>query len=342
MTSSSVSGIERAVFGPLDGDGIDAWLDQTLHRQVDAGVAEVLLRSGRISAVYGCRLRDGRHVAVKVHRPGADTSHLTAAVHAQQRLAAAGYPCPRPVHGPITVDDRTLVVETLMTGGRWRDARQPAVRQALAAALARQVELLRSVPAAPLRAGAPAWARYEQGPWPAPHDPFFDFRRTPDGWAWLDDLAARAATRLGQRPGPDVIGHSDWYSGNVLFATGVDEPVLHAAFDWDSLAARPEPVIAGMSAASHTMAGADDGAAPSPGQVAAFLDDYAASRAAGFTAGERAAAAAAACWTLAYNARCDLFLLPARTAPVPGSALEALLQHRDAYLDLGEHPTAAR
>jgi Ser/Thr protein kinase RdoA (MazF antagonist) len=334
MNASSVRGIERAVFGTLDREGVDAWLHKTLRQRVGAGVAETSFRSGRISAVYGCRLSDGRHVAVKVHRPGADTAHLSAAVHAQQRLAAAGFPCPRPLHGPVTVDDRTLVVETLLTGGRWRDAREPAVRQALAVALAGQVELLRDVPAAPLRAGAPAWARYEQGPWPAPHDPFFDFTQTPDGYGWLDELAARAAGRLEEQPWPDVIGHSDWYAGNVRFATGTAEPVLSAAFDWDSLAARPEPVIAGMSAASHTMAGAEHGAAPSPAEVAAFLDDYSAARTGHFTAAERTAAAAAACWTLAYNARCDVFLLPAQTAPAPGSALGALAQHHDGYLDL--------
>ncbi|WP_432524277.1 phosphotransferase [Kineococcus sp. SYSU DK006] len=337
MSGSPVSGIEQAVFGPLfisDTDGVDGWLDQSLHRHLGAGVAQVLFRSGRVSAVYGCRLHDGQQVAVKVHREGADTEHLAAAVRAQQHLADAGYPCPRPLAGPVVVEGRTLVAETMLTGGRWRDAREPRVRRALAVSLAEQVALLRSVPAAALRPGAPAWVRYEHGPWPAPHDPIFDFSSTLDGYAWLDDLAARAAAVLSDCPGSEVIGHSDWYRGNALFADGLEGPAVCAAFDWDSLAARPEAVIAGLSAGSHTLGGAGEGAAPTPAQAAAFLDDYDSARFQAFTAAERAGAAAAACWALAYNARCELSFLPLEDAAAPGTPLQVLSEHRNAYLEL--------
>ncbi|WP_432570851.1 aminoglycoside phosphotransferase/kinase family protein [Kineococcus sp. SYSU DK005] len=341
VSGSPVSGVEEAVFGPLsisDTDGVDGWLDQGLHRHLGVGLAQVLFRSGRVCAVYGCRLHDGQQVAVKVHRQGADTEHLAAAVQAQQHLANAGYPCPRPLAGPVVVEGRTLVAETMLTGGRWRDAREPEVRRALAASLAEQVEVLRSVPASPLRPGAPAWVRYEHGPWPAPHDPIFDFSSTPDGYAWLDDLAARAAAVLNDCPGPDVIGHSDWYRGNALFVDGTNGstqgPVVCAGFDWDSLAARPEAVIAGMSAGSHTLGGAGEGAAPTPGQVAAFVDDYDSARFQAFTAAERAGAAAAACWALAYNARCELSVMSLEDASAPGTPLHVLTEHRDAYLGL--------
>jgi hypothetical protein len=217
----------------------------------------------------------------------------------------------------------------MLTAGRPADARQPGVRRALAISLVEQVGLLRAVPAAPLRQGAPAWARYETGPWPEPHDPIFDFGRAPLGYAWLDDLATRAAAALTPRTHEDVVGHSDWGAGNVLFDVGSDDTVgstfVRSAFDWDSLAARPEAVIAGMSAGSHTLAGARHrGGAPTPGQVAGFLADYAKARAVPFADDERRAASAAACWVLAYNARCEMsHPTAALTGDCPGLVVPA-------------------
>ena len=110
--------------------------------------------------------------------------------------------------------------------------------------------------------------------------------------------------------------------------------VVSAAFDWDSLAARPEAVLAGMSAGSHTLGGSTSTAPPSLGQVSAFLGDYDRARAARFTVAQRAAAAAAACWVLAYNARCELSLLGPDAEPAGGSALLALRLVGRGYLDL--------
>lgn len=77
--------------------------------------------------------------------------------------------------------------------------------------------------------------------------------------------------------------------GNVLIDGGHDGragPVVSAAFDWDSLAARPEAVIAGLSAGSHTMGGAAGDAAPTPAQASAFLADYELARREPFPAAE--------------------------------------------------------
>lgn len=60
------------------------------------------LRSGRIAAVYGAAVSDGRQVVVKVHRRVADLAYLRAAAACQRRLAEAGYPCPEPLDGPAT------------------------------------------------------------------------------------------------------------------------------------------------------------------------------------------------------------------------------------------------
>lgn len=106
MAEEGVEGIERATFGPVPRRQVDAWLDEHLRTQLGLALERVLFRSGRVSAVFGCRLQDGREVAVKVHRPGADLAHLGAAVRAQHHLATHGYPCPRPLHGPTRVDGR--------------------------------------------------------------------------------------------------------------------------------------------------------------------------------------------------------------------------------------------
>jgi len=89
-----------------------------------------------------------------------------------------------------------------------------------------------------------------------------------------------------------------------------------------------------MSAGSHTAGGAANAVAPTVEQVAAFLSDYDERQSIPFTRDQRPAAAAAASWVFAYNARCDACLLAADTEPVKGSVLEALLTADRGYLNL--------
>ncbi len=186
------------------------------------------------------------------------------------------------------------------------------------------VELLAEVPggtgALASRLGpGPSWTRYAGGPWPEPHDPVFDFSTTHAGWEWLDDYAGEATADLVRLRGTSekVIGHADWYAGNLRFA---DDRVV-AAFDWQ-LFTEHEPVIVGLSAGGYLA-----NAAPSPADVAAYLTDYHRARPLGDHGWP--AAAAAARWMLAFNARCDLALLegpPARNSP-----LDRLSTARDDY-----------
>jgi hypothetical protein len=62
----------------------------------------VTFRAGRVSAVYGLRLLDGRELVAKVHRRPVNVARLAAAVACQRQVAAAGYPCPLPVDGPTS------------------------------------------------------------------------------------------------------------------------------------------------------------------------------------------------------------------------------------------------
>lgn len=342
MTGDVVDGIDRATFGAVPSVKVNDWLRRHVRARLDTDLAEVLFRTGRVSAVYGLRLSDDSKVVVKVHRGHLDegaTASLTAAVDAQRLLADAGYPCPTPLSEPASTDGLTATIETLLDDGAPGDAHQEGTRTAIATSLAEQMQQLRALPAALRKAlrDPPAWAIYQQGPWPTPHDPIFDFTTTPDQYAWLDEVADGAATLL-TRPaalsGERVVGHGDWYCGNLRFTTTGDAIKVASAWDWDSLVCDVEPVIAGMAAASFVDSSLSGAQCPTPEEAAAFLADYDAHRPRSFTAAEHVTAAAAVTWTLAYNARCQADVLAMGTQLPEGSVLSTLATDPAAYLNL--------
>lgn len=332
MNSEQVSGLQRAFFGQVTQSHVDQWLATVLHDRLGTGLREVVFRSGRIDAVYGLRTTQERTVVVKIHRQPVDVRALQARIVALRLLAASGYPCPEPIDGPVTRDGHVVTVEQLLERGDSADARRPEIRRALAGSLVEHVAILRQAGhLAPLLGPGPAWTRYSGGPWPVPHDPIFDFTSTPTGWEWLDLFARQAADDLRRSGGhaDRVIGHGDWYAGNVRF----DGTEVVAVFDWD-LIVRSEAVLAGTAAGGYLADGA-----PTARQVAEFLADVDDARHGTFTGGERRAASAAARWVLAFNARCDLSNAGNRADLddehiAPGSALARLRQSRNAYQEL--------
>lgn len=194
---------------------------------------------------------------MKSHRLPVDVGAVTAARDAQRLLRAAGFPCPEPLSGPDEVRGRVLTAETLLGEGSTPDGHDPGHRRELAAGLTRHIDLLRGRSDLVGRAGpGPSWCRYQSGPWPVPHDPIVDFRATPDGYAWLDASAQRAADQiLTHRAGAEVVvGHADWYAGNAAVAGGE----LVATFDWE-LVADTEAVIAGFTAACYAASSTSGG-----------------------------------------------------------------------------------
>ena len=330
MAREPLNGTERVVFGRSSVDDVAGLISRYLAAALGVEGYAVLFRAGRIDAVWAVRCVDGRGVVVRAHRAPVDLKARAAVSSAQRALFEAGFPCPSPLAGPVVFEGVVFSVETLMERGGRGDGREPGTRLAIAGGLVEHMRILREVPGlASLALPGPAWCRYQAGPWPVPHDTIFDFEVTPPGFEWLDDLAQAAADRLNRQDleREVVVGHADWYCGNLHF----ENSLLVAAFDWDLLA-DTEPVIVGMTAATYADSGESGAGLSSPEDIAAFMHDYEIIAGRCFDSSEQSIAAAAASWVLAYNARCQLSLLPG--VPPVGSILDMLRTRRQEYLEL--------
>jgi hypothetical protein len=302
----SPSETERAVFGSVTSKEIHAFLNDYARQQLGSEIVHVRFRAGRIDAVWGVDLADGRAVVIKTHRPPADLEALRATADAQRLLVAASFPCPTPLSGPDDVDGNVVTAETLIVGSV-PNGREAGNRRLLADGLARHIHLLRAQPELIERAGpGPSWCHYQSGPWPVPHDPLVDFSATTPGYEWLDQFGRRAADQIlaNRDDTAVVVGHADWYAGNVVMANGA----LVGTFDWE-LVADTEAVIAGFAAACYAASQTSAGGLSAPEEVADFMRDYESARAEPLSEAERRTAAAAAAWICAFTARWQVALL---------------------------------
>ncbi len=264
-------------------------------RWLGAPPAAELFEAGYLSTVKGLRLTDGREVVVKARPPSLRLAGC-AAVH--RALWMAGFACPEPLVDLQPLSGWAGSAETLVP-----DAGQPPADSELAvlsaAALARLVELAPEPGAAPSLAPSPSWVGWdhcEPGLWPAPEDRDVDLNacREPQ---WLDSVAAAVRDQLRSHAGNPVIGHGDWHPENLRW----QGPRLIAVHDWDSVICQPEPMIAGLAAASFlgigptSMASVDDSAA--------FLDAYQQARGCRWTSADYAASWAAGLWQRAFDAK---------------------------------------
>jgi len=265
------------------------------ERNLGAPPVREIFRRSHLSEVIGLELADGRRVVIKIRAPSA---RLAAVSAIQRHLHANGFPSPDVLAGPTPIGSRAATAETYVPPHGDPPAPVPA---SAAASL-----LVRLVDAAPRPAAflalhpAPPWVAWDHDgddlwPWPDDLDLDLNDHEGPD---WVDDIAARARERLSSsadgRPG--VIGHIDWEAQNLDWDG--DEPVV--VHDWDSLAIRPEPTIAGAAAASF----ASDGRrvlAATVDQSAAFLDAYSHHRS--WTIIDHELAWCAGLWVLTYNAK---------------------------------------
>ncbi|HEX5494106.1 MAG TPA: phosphotransferase [Mycobacteriales bacterium] len=273
------------------------------RRHLGAAPAAVLFESGHLSRVIGTRLADGREVVVKI-RPAA--ARLAACVRVQGHLAGRGFPCPRPLAGPAPFGPATAAVaataeEYLPGGGRlvpWSDA-----PDRFAEVFAELVALAPPASALPTLSPAPPWVGWDHdrpGCWPVPDDLDTDLNAHP-GPAWLDRLAVRVRARLAELVGSGcrpVVGHSDFEAQNTRWAGRS----CRAVHDWDSVAARPEPILVGAAAAVFTATGAPLTEA-TVDQTGQFLAAYGVGRGRPLGRDEKRACWAAGLWVRAFNAK---------------------------------------
>jgi hypothetical protein len=280
--------LERTVFGTDEPIAV-AQVLETFVASHCAPVADAVFYRTGVGVVAGLHLTDGTEVVVKVHRWNVSLPRLRAIATVQARLAHSGLPAPRPIAGPEGLAGGIAMIEEL----------QRALAQGLfdfvvaAAPLVGQVDV-----------GAPLMLRPPGAPlWFEPHDVRFDFEATSDGAEWIDELAELARLRLDLVTEPEVIGHFDWRIQNLTF-NGAD---ISGIYDWDSVAAAPEAIVVGNTAAQFTADWSTGGANPLPTveDMRAFVHDYEEVRGAAFSPDEREAADAANLFLCAYGSRCE-------------------------------------
>jgi hypothetical protein len=335
--------VVRDVFPDPTPDAIAAALDAYCRRALGAPIDATEFTAAGVGSVHGLRLADGRRVVVKVHPRRSSPGHLEAMQAVQRELAAAGFPAPEPLAAAEPLGHGIAVTETLLDSGGRADAHDPAIRRAMATALARLVALCRPLTGlSGLREHLMAIRPGEL--WPVPHDGRFDFEATAAGAEWIDRIAARARRARDREVGDVVVGHTDWRVENMRFAGGA----VSAVYDWDSLAIQREPVLAGGVAhlfTSDFTAGPEWIQLPTLGEALAFVADYEAARGEPFGADERAVARAVLLYAMAYTARCehsdaltDFGARPPRPpaavlGPAPDSARAFIVEHADALLE---------
>src|SRR5215472_2441976 len=264
--------VERAIWGTADPGAIAAQLTSFCRAQLGTTVALLRFYWVSVGCVLGLDLEDGRTIVVKVQQGARDGRYLAACLDVRRELVAAGFPCPRPIAGPIRLGAAWATVEELDDRGTRADAHDPAVRRELARVLAQLVELARPFASNPAIGGAWFTSLPAAQIFPGPHAPGFDFVASSAGADWIEDLAARARSRSNQAKGEKVIGHFDWRIEHVRF----DNNRIVTSYDWDSLHAEREPVMIGAVAHAFTVdwQREDIIRVPSIEEMRAFVADY--------------------------------------------------------------------
>ena len=309
--------LAESILGTADPRLIHQALDAFCRDHLGAALADVTFSELSVGAGFGLALADGRRVFLKAWSAATSVAMLDAVHAVQSALAAQSFPAPRVLVMPRPFLAGHATLQEWLDRGAQADANRPALRRAMAATLARLVEL-----AAPHRdlAGLPRTTVPADALWPPPHNALFDFEATRAGAEWIDEIAAASSAVLRAAASPLVLGHRDWRVQNLRF----EGDAVSAVYDWDALAVAPEAALVGTAAATFpNTTTIPVRMIPPPGAMAAFVADYESASGRPFTPDEWRTAGAAATYLLAYVARCE-HCYAAEGAPNPNGAIHAL------------------
>lgn len=270
-------------------------LAEWCERHLGSPPAEELFRDGYLSAVIGIRLGDSREVVVKV-RPF--SPRLAGCVEVHRRLFSSGFPCPEPLTGAFPLADWLATAEGYLPCGAALPASGRSART-FAEPFARLIELAPRPGDVPSLHPPPAWTAWshqEGGLWPWPDDRDIDLNAV-DGPSWVDDAGRRARDRLRAEVTEAMIGHGDWYAGNLRFSG--DQLVV--AHDWDSVITESEAVLVGFAAAMYPTV--SPGEESTIGETEDFIAAYAEARGREFSAEELERCWAAGLWQRAFDSK---------------------------------------
>jgi hypothetical protein len=298
----------REIFGTHDPIAIADLVEELCVRASRATIVRARFYRVSVGSVAGLDLSDGRSVVAKFQRGGRSERYLEACLRVRRALADSGFPCPRPIAGPLRLGNAWATLEELDERGSAGDAHDPAVRRELASTLARLVDLARPFATDPAFGGAWFTSIPDDRIFPKPHSPLFDFSATAGGAEWIDDLAARARAHRTHATGDVVLGHFDWRIEHVRLEAGR----IVTSYDWDSLHAELEPVLLGATLHAFTAdwQREDLVRVPTLDEMRAFLSDYESARGRPFTSAERTTLSASLVYSLSYTARCNQAVNP--------------------------------
>jgi hypothetical protein len=296
-------------------DDLPDWLPAWCVDHLGGEPGGVLFGLHQVSMVFGLRLAGGRDVVVKART---DAGRAVSCVAVQARLAAHGFPCPRPLTPVIGVGSLAVHAEEYRPGGEVLQGDSPDVAARVAEVFARLMAELAGVTVAPPLPNPPwvRWDHTDSGVWPAIG--CLGDRDQNAVPAYVVDTAVRARGRLLAAGLPSVLGHADFEAQNLRWH-GREVWAVH---DWDSLAWQPEAALAGAASGAFASAGPPT-LAPIESS-AAFLAAYQDIRGRLFTAVEQEVAWAASLWMAAYN----LWEAPYGDTPVPGDAFRVQAAER--------------
>lgn len=296
--------VELDVYGTSDAAAIAELVDRFTRERLGAGVAGHLRYGASVGSTHCVELLDGRRVVIKARPPveadvpvPIDRETLAQIVLVQHHLAAQGYPCPRPLLGPVPLGRGLATVEAYLDRGQQRDGHDPHVRTLIATGLYEHITRL-----APLT--TTVQLRHFEVPadrlFPRPHGKLFSPSEAEADTGWVRDLARRARAIAESVAAPVVLGHCDFRVEHIRF----EGNAIVATYDWDSVALRSELHVVGSNAHGHTADWSQEviRRVPTHEGMLGFIEAYDRARAVPFTREQHRGARAWAAYWIAYGA----------------------------------------